>query len=38
MPERLIECALAAFIVAVVAPGVIWWAQLLATFVWGSLP
>ena len=30
--------ALALAIVALVAPGVIWWLKTLATFVWGPLP
>lgn len=38
MRELLIECALAAVIVAIIAPGIIWWLQLVATFVWGPLP
>jgi hypothetical protein len=34
----LIEIALAVLIVAICAPGVIWWLLLAARFVWGPLP
>lgn len=38
MRACLIECALALAIVAIIAPGVIWWLKTIATFVWGPLP
>ena len=37
MRAYLIECALALAIVAIIAPGVIWWLKTIATFVWGPL-
>jgi hypothetical protein len=38
MLDRLIDCALAAVVIAIVTPGVIWWLQTIATLVWGPLP
>lgn len=37
MREVLIEFALAVAIVAIIAPGVIWWLRTITTFVWGPL-
>jgi hypothetical protein len=38
MREVLIEFALAVVVVAIIAPGVIWWLENIASFVWGPLP
>lgn len=38
LKDLLIEVLLALTLVAICAPGVIWWLLQIAAFVWGPLP